>query len=227
MSIVQRFVDKRSVDQTPAPSKSALLKNLLNHFRAVLESLRSPFRKKRPAEQHNEQPSPRVSKEELQTMLPELLKDLLADPASNPELTRALRAALLGPILPFIGGTPSGTQNYIPKFNAAGNDLINTSTPIVEDATNLRIGVKTTSPGYTLDVDGDIRTRTGYLRGLNDPYGVINLTQDGILLKNPENVAPPGTASVDLRLGKFYSEVGLYRNASMEIRTDAGDLRKL
>ena len=61
----------------------------------------------------------------LPTVLPTTLKDLLANPASNPELTRALRAALLGPILPLIGGTPSGTQNYIFKFHAAGHDLVN------------------------------------------------------------------------------------------------------
>jgi len=73
----------------------------------------------------------------------------------------------------------SQTANYIPKWNS-GSGYGNTVTPIFEDATNLRIGIGTTTPGYKLDVNGhvNISAASAYKIGGNNILWNNNNTAD-------------------------------------------------
>ena len=59
--------------------------------------------------------------------------------------------AILFAIIVLFANINAQTTGYIPKWNGS---YVNTVTPIYEDATNSRIGIGTTTPGYKLDVNG-------------------------------------------------------------------------
>jgi hypothetical protein len=153
---------------------------------------------------------------------------MLAQALTDPETALLLRRTLAGPVLPFVGGTcnsatfDSGSHDgKIVKFvsvSGSGGACTLGDSVITEDGSG-NVGIGTATPGYTLDVNGTIRTQSGYIRGQSTTQGIVLLTADGVLLNNPS-----GLGGNDLRLGGFYSSVGLYRNAAMELRTDSGDL---
>jgi hypothetical protein len=80
------------------------------------------------------------------------------------------------------GGGGSGTANVIPKWNAAGNALVDTATPISESGTN--VGIGTSSPGVKLDVRGPV--------GINGQTsnGTSHYQFDGGTYRNPADFTP-------------------------------------
>ena len=111
---------------------------------------------------------------------PREFHEMLRQALNDPETALLLRRALVGPVLPFVGGAPS--TNYIPKFNSGGT-AVDTVAPVFEDSSG-NIGIGMTGPVYKLDVASAVGNGSqSYIR-INDTtadvtgglYGGVNAT---------------------------------------------------
>jgi len=115
-----------------------------------------PSRDREGAVASNPSPPP-LSPEQFRKMLAETL-------ANDPELARQLLKPLLGTVIPIVGGLPTCSADYVPKFtNSDCNDPTFENSVIAENSG--KIGIGTTSPAEQLHVkDGDLLVENGQIQ---------------------------------------------------------------